>query len=238
MPCGGQPLNTCGDGNQIAIYFNRAFNVPAPTTSTTSSASTPIATIPPVSGWVSSVGDYHNPACYVDSTTSRTLRGDSLVDDAMTVEMCVEFARAGQWRYAGVEYGIECFVGNTIRADDTSPPDNCQMPCSGNAEQVCGDGNRVLVYTDRTWLDPTKEEMLEITEAFNKTVAEAKAAIRAYHDALDVARAYVESVEGEEGELRKRSGLLDPESIPLLTWRSSMEGVSSAWETVGESSHT
>lgn len=93
----------CGAGNRIAIYVDTSFGNP---TSYTSSSVVATPTVPPIAGWVSSVGDYQNPNCYPDSTTSRVLRADTFTDAAMTVETCVAFAKQGLWRYAGVEYGV------------------------------------------------------------------------------------------------------------------------------------
>ena len=103
MPCGGQPVDSCGGGNRIGIYFNRAFGSPV---ATTSSSAAPSATVPPVAGWVPSVGNFDTPGCYPDSVSTRSLRGDTFVDETMTVEKCIAFAREGSWRYAGVEYGV------------------------------------------------------------------------------------------------------------------------------------
>lgn len=55
------------------------------------------------------VGTFHNIGCYLDSGDGRLLDGDSFTDDGgeppLTVEACVEFAKANGWKYAGVEFG-------------------------------------------------------------------------------------------------------------------------------------
>jgi len=63
------------------------------------------------------------------------------------------------------------------------------MPCAGNSAEVCGDGNRVLVYTDRSWSDPTAADMLAAMQRFNATLAEAPAAITEYKQALELLQA-------------------------------------------------
>ena len=53
-----------------------------------------------------SVDAYKNPACYVDSSSSRLLTGGSTTDTGgMTVEKCVAAAVDDAWWYIGVEAG-------------------------------------------------------------------------------------------------------------------------------------
>jgi hypothetical protein len=61
-----------------------------------------------------------------------------------------------------MEYGEECWCGDianvvpngaTLQADS-----DCNMPCSGNASQVCGAGNRLSYYT---WNSSSAEALYE-----------------------------------------------------------------------------
>lgn len=52
-----------------------------------------------------SVDTYINIGCYEDTSDARVLDGDSVLGDSVTVEQCVEFAEANNWKYAGVEFG-------------------------------------------------------------------------------------------------------------------------------------
>lgn len=63
----------------------------------------------------------------------------------MTVEACQ--AKCAGYTYFGVEYGRECYCGNTMAASATLKPDSdCNMICAGDKWEYCGAGNRLNVY--------------------------------------------------------------------------------------------
>ncbi|KAL0937228.1 WSC-domain-containing protein [Colletotrichum truncatum] len=139
--CGGvaSPSNAnCGFGVLVANNaagadcFSKAINVE------------PASSSPKT---VSSVGGYTNPVCLFDAPDSRVLRGGSSDDHTgMTVEKCIAQAAADGWRYAGVEFGGECFWGDVQVNPERSNQADCNTPCAGNPSQVCGGGNRILLY--------------------------------------------------------------------------------------------
>jgi len=50
---------------------------------------------------------------------------------------------------AGLEYGAQCFCGNALTGYATQTVDSgCGMTCPGNSSQICGDGNRLSVYSN------------------------------------------------------------------------------------------
>lgn len=170
MPCAGQPSELCGGGNLINIYEN---TVIATTTRPGGPSATPTV--------VPAVGNFRDQGCYVDSIDSRILRGDSIANDpAMSVAKCAEFARKGGWRYAGVQYGIECFVGNTLRGNERVSSSECNLPCSGDAGQLCGQGNRMQVYADGTWYSPIAAELAAALKDYSKAIEDVKEAIKTY----------------------------------------------------------
>lgn len=63
------------------------------------------------------------------------------------VATCIAACK-GRWRYAGLEYGKECWCGNTLGAVGSVPVsvDQCNMPCADNATETCGAGLRLNVY--------------------------------------------------------------------------------------------
>ncbi|CAG8958428.1 hypothetical protein HYFRA_00011105 [Hymenoscyphus fraxineus] len=90
-------------------------------------------------GWTSQ-------GCYTDNG-DRTLAGANSAAATMTVESCIAFCIGRNFAYAGVEYGSECYCGNTIAASATqATAGDCNMPCAGNSTETCGGGNRVNVY--------------------------------------------------------------------------------------------
>ncbi|KAJ7482399.1 WSC domain-containing protein [Mycena galericulata] len=85
--------------------------------------------------------------CYTDTSTSRTLAGASFTSSNMTVDSCIAFCTAGGANFAGVEYSSECYCDYALQVSGTlSSAGNCDMPCSGNATEVCGGANFVDLY--------------------------------------------------------------------------------------------
>lgn len=114
-----------------------------PTTSTTSTTAAPTATGPAVK---ETVGNWDFQGCYMETETGRALSGKTLAQDLMTLEMCGEFC-AG-FNYFGVEYGRECYCGNTLR-EGSVPATNqkdCSFLCPGDKSTYCGAGMRLQMY--------------------------------------------------------------------------------------------
>ena len=65
----------------------------------------------------------------------------------MTVEKCL--SACAQYQFAGLEYGGECWCGNTLATGTAkaTAESQCGLTCSGNKTQICGDGNRLTLYT-------------------------------------------------------------------------------------------
>jgi len=57
-------------------------------------------------------------------------------DNAMTQFWCVSLCRNNNHRYAGVQFGRECWCGNSIGRHGRA--NNCNMRCRGNSSQFCG----------------------------------------------------------------------------------------------------
>jgi len=92
-------------------------------------------------GW-SSLG------CYLDNVGGRTLTSASYTDPVnMTVENCVNFCNGQNYIYAGVEYAQECYCGNSIsNGGAPASSTDCSTRCTGNANELCGAGNRLDLY--------------------------------------------------------------------------------------------
>jgi hypothetical protein len=71
--------------------------------------------------------------CYPDSAT-RALPNE-LIPSGATVESCVAAAKA--YAFAGVQYGGECWAGNSPGAT-TAAETSCNMPCTANTKEKCG----------------------------------------------------------------------------------------------------
>ncbi|XP_076108178.1 uncharacterized protein LOC143076337 isoform X2 [Mytilus galloprovincialis] len=116
-PCSGNKRQTCGGPWRISIY----------------TAPEDVAE----SGYI---------GCYQDDST-RILHNEVLKDKGMTVQKCRQFCGKKGFKFAGVEYGYECFCGNDLRKDRKRKESDCKTPCSGNKRQTCGGPWRISIYT-------------------------------------------------------------------------------------------
>ncbi|KAK8029950.1 WSC domain-containing protein [Apiospora rasikravindrae] len=71
----------------------------------------------------------------------------------MTVDKCMKIcgeAQGGGMTYAGVEYKTQCFCGKSLTTEGRKPANGtigeCNMPCGGDAKQICGGYGQVSVY--------------------------------------------------------------------------------------------
>ncbi|KAK4194711.1 hypothetical protein QBC40DRAFT_290276 [Triangularia verruculosa] len=126
MPCGGDASTICGAGSRLTLYI-RKDDAPSP--------------------YVDSVGGYDLVGCYAAPPTGRAL-SLSYADDDMTPSMCAGVAATASATYFGLEYGRECWYGNSIDSGAVmqSSLDSCDMACAGDATKKCGAGNRLLMY--------------------------------------------------------------------------------------------
>jgi len=125
--CSGAPAQTCGGDLSLGVFD--LFGTP-PT--------------PP-----GIMAGYKYLGCYSDLTNGlRALWEDNDLTQTMTVEACKQWCVDDRgYRYFGVEWGVECYCGN--RRDETSSlvaDSECGMPCTGNADQTCGDDQRLSLY--------------------------------------------------------------------------------------------
>ncbi|KLU83286.1 hypothetical protein MAPG_02350 [Magnaporthiopsis poae ATCC 64411] len=68
-------------------------------------------------------------------------------DDSVTIEVCLGFFEG--YNYVGVEYGRDCWLGNTLSGGTVQSATAAErdMPCSGSPLQYRGSGNHLLPYS-------------------------------------------------------------------------------------------
>lgn len=77
----------------------------------------------------------------------------------MTVEMCADFCSA--YQYFGVEYGLECYCGNTRDPESVVAPDaECSFACpgAGDASKTCGAGMRLDLFVNNLYSSYNPED--------------------------------------------------------------------------------
>lgn len=132
FPCIGNPNQICGGAGRINIY-NVATTSNAPPAPTTSPTPQP-APQPIFKG------------CYTDSVLARTFSIRPKLPGELTIEKCTTTCRNAGYKYAGTEFGTECYCDNKFNNDGHAVADGCDMKCQGNIFQTCGGPNRLSVY--------------------------------------------------------------------------------------------
>ncbi|KAF7117583.1 hypothetical protein CNMCM5793_006635 [Aspergillus hiratsukae] len=132
----------------------------------------------------SRAGNFQHFGCYVDSSDARVLVADSFTAGGLTVEKCIDFGKKGAWRYAGVEFGSECYVGNTLHSDDKFPDSDCNQPCAGDPTEFCGSGGRIQIFEDETWYNPTKAQLAAAVQSYIDSMTEALQGIQDYQNEM------------------------------------------------------
>jgi hypothetical protein len=83
------------------------------------------------------VGSYNYVECHSDNTTIGTLQDKSVGSTDMTIEYCM--GNCTEYQYFGVEYGAECYCGNSLTFGNYQATDGRRsMPCGVNANEICG----------------------------------------------------------------------------------------------------
>ncbi|KAK7989480.1 hypothetical protein PG989_009795 [Apiospora arundinis] len=128
--CSGNSSEICGGDASVAVYKDTTF--PDITAKTT---------------------DVYTPlGCYTDNADARPVffRQDSLNTSSLTTKACLQSCLSGGFPYAATEFGQECYCGVVLGSGIfTVSSSECNMPCNGNAEEMCGGPSRQSVYHAR-----------------------------------------------------------------------------------------
>ena len=131
VACVANSAETCGGGSRLSVYY-------------TGSGALPQAPTPSI---VQSVAGYAFDGCYTEGYNVRALSSASTSSSAMDVELCESFCNG--YTYFGVEYASECYCGMSLGNGTTLVANSdCDMVCAGNMAELCGAGNRLLIYSD------------------------------------------------------------------------------------------
>ncbi|WVR06724.1 hypothetical protein IAU60_003756 [Kwoniella sp. DSM 27419] len=138
MQCAGDNTAICGGGNALNLIVSQAA-VAALSPDLTSK------TVELNAGW-----SVASTACVAEGTSGRALASASWADSSMTVGKCLSFCQDKGWQYAGVEYGRECYCGDSLQngASLDRSSDSCNMVCAGDNTQRCGGGNGLQLYNN------------------------------------------------------------------------------------------
>ncbi|GFP60137.1 WSC domain-containing protein ARB_07867 [Trichoderma asperellum] len=155
--CGGDINQVCGGNGDGTEAFISLFADSLSTNSTTPP--------PPTGGPVVNPGvdGYVSIGCYTEATNARALPYE-LDTDKRTVKECVDACKASHYTYAGVEYGGECWCGDSFGDGSVSAPiTDCGMTCNDNSTEYCGGSNRLNVYKLGTTVISTTTSVVSST---------------------------------------------------------------------------
>jgi hypothetical protein len=142
MGCAGFACDYCGAGNRLSVYTQGDDPGSTITTSpptTTTAAPTPTA-LP--EGWAAY-------GCWVDGVNGRILNKQLPDDPELTLESCAQACSSAGYTIAGAEYSRQCFCGNEIvnGGKEAASESECNTPCAGNPDQICGGGGRMSILS-------------------------------------------------------------------------------------------
>ncbi|GFZ50872.1 Endo-1,3-alpha-glucanase agn1 [Saitozyma sp. JCM 24511] len=131
--CQGSSSQTCG-----GFYAAGVYQLKATSTTSSSSSSSPTAT---ASSSASSLG------CYTDSGNPRLLTGpEKDYSGSLTPAICQSYCGSAGYTYAGVEYGYQCWCGNSYDSTKKTSDSSCTYKCAGDSSQVCGGSYLLNLY--------------------------------------------------------------------------------------------
>ncbi|GAA6009481.1 hypothetical protein JCM10207_003797 [Rhodosporidiobolus poonsookiae] len=94
---------------------------------------------------VTSYGSYTYQGCYEDVNQGRVF--DKQLTNTGNVEGCLDQAEKASYTYVGIEYGGECWVGNTMAYSIELSYGRCNMVCNKQSDEICGgSGGAMSLY--------------------------------------------------------------------------------------------
>ncbi len=91
--------------------------------------------------------------CYTDNVNARTLSQllpfQQPNNANLTVQSCISLCYQHGYSIAGLKFQNQCFCDDAIYNGGTPAPSqsDCNLPCPGNATEVCGGTNRISIYS-------------------------------------------------------------------------------------------
>jgi len=167
MPCAGDASEICGDGQRLSVYkegLDGLTNAPKPkkpapvvaptltsakilATSTIKHSTTIKATPTPVPTPTKIPANWISKGCYFDRVNpTRTLSKIGSWGEKVTNAGCISYCQGKGFKYAGTEYGGQCYCGNNISLGKPMPAADCNMACEGNPKEVCGGPGRLTLW--------------------------------------------------------------------------------------------
>ncbi|RYF49565.1 MAG: hypothetical protein EOO38_07610, partial [Cytophagaceae bacterium] len=132
--CAGNAAQKCGGPSRLSIY----------------SSQTPLKIIQAPKP-VQNVSDWKYQGCITDNVAGQKVFPWQLVNQTgNSPEWCLSKCQQFGYMAAGMEYGEECYCGDLDGIEkvgaEAVAESECSTACPGNAEAICGQGNRLSWY--------------------------------------------------------------------------------------------
>ncbi len=129
MRCSGDSRLVCGGTWANTLYKTASWRETPPM------VAPPPPPPPERSSYVAPAATYLG--CFRD-TEPRDLNASNWEDGQMTPARCIRSCTERGAEYAGLQYGSQCFCGNSHGRYGRIDASSCNMPCSGNTGLMCG----------------------------------------------------------------------------------------------------
>lgn len=83
----------------------------------------------------------------------------------------------------------ECWWGDHPVNPQGANSGDCSQPCAGDPREICGNGNRMLMYRDTTWVIPTRPDLGNQVQEYLDLLIDLQQKIQAWYDLLQQALA-------------------------------------------------
>jgi hypothetical protein len=144
MPCSGNQTENCGAGDRLTMWgFGTANGTDGSVPATSTAPAIPAPTQP---GNLPESWQYSG--CWIDQAQGRILLNQLPDSDNLTHTNCINECASRGFTIAGAQYSSQCFCGRALYGGAAMTEESqCSMPCSGNAFEKCGAGNRMSVFS-------------------------------------------------------------------------------------------
>jgi hypothetical protein len=78
----------------------------------------------------------------------------------------------------------ECFWGDILYGSATDLA-TCDTPCAGNSKQLCGGSDRLIVYQDNDWVDPSIEILEQTLQEFESVCKDIADIIQDWYEEVE-----------------------------------------------------
>jgi len=164
MVCGGNSTQICGGASMLGLFNNTGTAAVTPTTTPSTSPSataSPTGPSTPIAN-VSTAGSFTYVGCANENNANpgRALNGSNYANSTVTNDQCTAFCASQNFKYAGTEYGQECYCGNSLELGSSLNAAGCSSKCVGTLSpsslfaqysSVCGGGSLLSVWRNEKY---------------------------------------------------------------------------------------